>query len=129
MRDYSIVEMQPTRKQHKETIVTVASIGLENRMDIKRSFFVQNLQFLPAISAQSQKPESVLDKIAGAVGGSSNKLVEDVPLVQDSVSEGARQVRLCQSRQCSILALQLLSCLFIVHDIILACSRTDTHRF
>jgi len=89
MADYSIVEMEPTEKEHKDTIITMSSIGLENRMDISRSFFVQNVQFLglkePAL------PETVLEKLANKT---RIKQLRTVPLVQDNISSGARQVLL-----------------------------------
>ena len=92
LQDFTILEMRPTEKLHGDTIITLASIGLESRTDISRSFFVQNVQFLglkePAL------PETVLEKIASTTRAAGNKppALPEVPLIQERVSSGTRQV-------------------------------------
>lgn len=93
LQDFTILEMRPTEKLHGDTIITLASIGLESRTDIARSFFVQNVQFLglkePAL------PETVLEKIASttkSVGSNKPPALPEVPLIQERVSSGTRQV-------------------------------------
>ncbi len=101
--DFTILEMRPTEKEHSDSIITVASIGLESRFDISRSFFVQNVQFIGLKEPALQ--DTVLEIIGVAAGTSLRpgraqhqaSTADDaknryVPLVQEPVSTGARQV-------------------------------------
>ena len=88
--------MRPTEKEHSDTIVTMASIGLESRLDIGRSFFVQNIQFIG--EREPALPETVLEKLATTVASAGRSPLKrppekNVPLVQEHISQGCRQVR------------------------------------